>query len=176
VPRLALGEQVTLGKQWGRYNYKSSDCPVCTWLSGAPAAHLTNGQPCNQRRPRQPSQWSSSRTGPSGGSLDCMVCQVAEAWQRSASPGNEGNQLLFTFRCTPDSPVHMQTGKVDCFPFEEPTARGSLGAIKGPPRHPSTSMEHSQVQQHFIDSLQIIFLSLYCVFLSSLCRGTVISL
>jgi hypothetical protein len=41
------------------------------------------------------------------------------------------------------------------------------------PRHIE---EDSQVQQHFVDSLQIILLSLFCVFLSKLCRGTVISL
>jgi hypothetical protein len=104
------------------------------------------------------------------------VCQVTEGWQRSASTGKERNQLLFTVRCALESPVHTQTRKADCFPFEEPTARGSLGAIKGPPRRPSTCVEDSQVQQHFVDSLKIIFLSLFCVFLSKLCRGTVVSL
>jgi hypothetical protein len=37
-------------------------------------------------------------------------------------------------------------------------------------------VEDLQVQPHFVDSLQIILLSLYCVFLSSLCIGTLISL
>jgi hypothetical protein len=37
-------------------------------------------------------------------------------------------------RCAPGSPVHMQTGKTDCFPNEKPTAPRLLGVIKGTPR------------------------------------------
>jgi hypothetical protein len=74
-----------------------------------------------------------------------------------------------TVRCPSYCPMHTQTGKADCFPFEEPTARGSLGAIKGPPRRPSTCVEDSQVQQHFVDSLQIILLSLSLVYFPLSC-------
>jgi hypothetical protein len=130
-----------------------------------PAACLPSGRPCNQRRPRQPSRRSSSCTRLFDAPLECPVCQVAEGWQRSALPGKERNQLLLTVRCAPDSQVDTQTGKADCLPFEEPTVRGSLGAIKGPPRRPSICVEYTQVQQHFVDSLQIILLSLFCVFL-----------
>jgi hypothetical protein len=126
------------GSRWGHCGYKSPDCPVCTGLSGVPAARLANGRSRNQRRPRQSNQRSSSRTVQSGAPPDCLVYQVAEGWQQSASPGKEGNQLLLTVWCAPDCMVHTQIGKADCFPFEEPTTKGSLGAIKGPPRRPST--------------------------------------
>jgi hypothetical protein len=158
-----------LGSSWGRCNYKSLDCPVYTRLFGAPTARLPNSRSRNQRRSRQPNQRLSSRTGlssmPSGQRVE-MVGFIMK--------GNKSATI--TARCAPDSPVHTQTGKVDCFPFEEPTARGSLGSIKGPPRRPSTCVEDSQVQQYFVDSLQIILLSLSCVFLSKLCRDTIINL
>jgi hypothetical protein len=50
------------------------------------------------------------------------------SWNNSGGPAT----LLLTVQCAPDSPVHTQARKADCFLFEEPTARGSLGAIKGP--------------------------------------------
>jgi hypothetical protein len=113
------------GSSWGHCYYKSPNCPMCTGLSGAPAARLTNGR-------RAISAGHVSQANDHQVASDCLVCQVAEGWQRSASPGKEGNHLLFTVQCASDSPVHTQTGKADCLPFEEPTARSSLGAIKGP--------------------------------------------
>ena len=50
-------------------------------------------------------------------------------------------------------------------------ARGPLGAIEGPPRHPYYVVQGSQVQRQFVDTLQINFVSLYCAFLSKLCVG-----
>jgi hypothetical protein len=47
------------------------------------------------------------------------------------------------------------------------------GSPRNIPRH---IVDNSQVHQHFVDSLQIIFLSLFCVILSKLCRVTVISI
>jgi hypothetical protein len=58
------------------------------------------------------------------------------------------------------------TWKAGCLPFEEPTARGSLRAIKGPPKRPSIRGQDSQVQQLIVDSLQIILLSLSLVYFS----------
>jgi hypothetical protein len=182
VPRVALGEEDALGKQLGALrliNHRTAGvhqtirCASRTLAqrSVAQSAPATSAKPTVIKSHRT----VSYATGLSHASPDCPTCQVAEGWQRSASSGKEGNQLLLIVRCALDNPVHTQTGKVDCFPFEEPTARGSLGATKGPLRHQSTCVEHSQVQQHFVDSLQIILPSLYCVFLSSLCRGALIS-
>jgi hypothetical protein len=53
--------------------------------------------------------------------------------------------------------------------------RGSFGVIKGPYRHPYLEVQGSQVQQKNVHTLQINFVSLSCVFLSSLCVGAVIS-
>jgi hypothetical protein len=37
------------GKHWGHHSYNSQDCPVCTGLSGVPAARLANGRPRDKR-------------------------------------------------------------------------------------------------------------------------------
>jgi hypothetical protein len=55
-------------------------------------------------------------------------------------------------------------------------ARNGVGAYKYHSNRPFQDVEHSQVQQHFVDSLQILLLSLSFVFLSSLYRGAFISL
>jgi hypothetical protein len=159
---------------------------VCTRISGAPAARLTNGRPRNQSRPRQTSQRSSSRTGLSGAPPDCLVCQVAEGWPRSDPTVDWSGRHQ-----TVNNVLSGAHRTVWCARRQKaigfyPTARNGVGAYKYPrpgiwrcgsliniPRHIE---EHSQVQQHSVDSLQIILLSLFCVFISKLCRGTFISL
>jgi hypothetical protein len=112
MPRLALGEQAALGKQWGAAAI-SPDYLVCTRLSGAPAARLTNGRPCNQRLPHQPSQRSSSCTGLSGVPSGRRVATVGSngrlTWQ---SPNSKQCHVL----CAPDCPVRPSTENC-CFLF-----------------------------------------------------------
>jgi hypothetical protein len=43
--------------------------------------------------------------------------------------------VLFTVRCTPDSPVHLRTEGKNYLPNGAPTAPSCLGCIKGTPRH-----------------------------------------
>jgi hypothetical protein len=52
---------------------------------------------------------------------------------------------------------------------------GSFGAIKGPYRRPYLEVQGSQAQQKIVDTFQINFVSLSCIFLSSSCVGAVIS-
>jgi hypothetical protein len=120
------------GTSWGCCSYKTPGCPLRQPYVGPTVGRAISAGHDIQANGHQVAS-------------DCPVYQVAEWWQLSALPGKEGNQLVLTVRCAPDSPIHTQKGKADCFPFEERTARGSLGAIKGPPKHPSTRVEDSQV-------------------------------
>jgi hypothetical protein len=75
---------------------------------------------------------------------------------------------------SPDGPVRPQIRNFSSFHLEEVTAPRPHGAIKGPLRHP-LSVQGFQVQQQIVDTLQINYDSVSCVFLSNSCVGTVIS-
>jgi hypothetical protein len=64
VPRLAPATNSSLsGKSEGVAAKKSSDCPVCTGLSGEPTAPVANGRQRNQRATCGPRQRSVGYTG-----------------------------------------------------------------------------------------------------------------
>jgi hypothetical protein len=100
MPRLALGEQAALGKQLGgiaAINHRTVRVS---------AARLTNGRPRSQRRPRQPSQCSSSRARLSGVPSGLRVATIEFngrlMWQ---APDSEQCPV----RCAPDCPVRPST-------------------------------------------------------------------
>jgi hypothetical protein len=120
VPRLALGEQAALGKRLGgdaAINHRTVRCAsrVPGQRSTAQSALATSAKPTVIK-----SHWTVwCTTGLSGVPSGRRVATVGFA--------RKGRKSIIA-HC----PVHTQTRKVGCFPFEEPTARGSLGAIKGP--------------------------------------------
>jgi hypothetical protein len=88
----APDEHAALWKTLRAHVYNLSDCLVRTGLSGVPATRPAKGRPRDQR----------GIHGPANGQMvtpDCPVCHMARGWQRSASPGKEGNRALFTVRC-----------------------------------------------------------------------------
>jgi hypothetical protein len=91
VCQAGSGELAALGKNLTAYDYNSSDCPVCTGLSGEPTVGRANGR---LRDPRETRGRANGREG----APDCPVCtgqcpvrQRLQGCQRSASPNKEGN-------------------------------------------------------------------------------------
>jgi hypothetical protein len=150
----------------------STDCPVCTEQCPVPRLAPPANMPPSRKTQRVADIIHRTiRCAP-----NCPVSQSRPRQRLAAQSAGDAWTSPTVTRPHRTVMVHTQIGKANCFPFEEQTSRCSLGPIKGPPKRPSKSVEHSQVQQNFVDSLQIILLSLSCVFLSKLCRGTVISL
>jgi hypothetical protein len=52
VRQAGSGELATLGKNLTAYGYNSSDCPVCTGLSGEPTVGRANGRARDPRETR----------------------------------------------------------------------------------------------------------------------------
>jgi hypothetical protein len=137
--RLTRREVAALGNSPTAYDYNSSDCPVCTGLSGEPTVGRANGRPDQRSAARSardtwPSQRSEGGTGLSGVHRTCPVRQRLPDLQRSVAPFKEGNRAPDSVRCAPDCPVHPTTeGKIG-LPDLLSTAPSCLGAIKGTPR------------------------------------------
>ena len=67
VRQAGSGELAALGENLTAYGYNSSDCPVCTGLSGEPTVGRANGRP---RDPRETRGRANGREG----APDCPVC------------------------------------------------------------------------------------------------------
>jgi hypothetical protein len=63
VRQASSGELAALGKKLTVYGYNSSDCPVCTGLSGEPTVGRANSRP---RDPRETRGRANSRKGGTG--------------------------------------------------------------------------------------------------------------
>jgi hypothetical protein len=137
------GELAALGNKLTAYSYNSSDCPVCTGLSGEPTVGRANGR---LRYPRETRGRANGREG----APDCPVCtgqcpvrQRLQGCQRSASPDKEGNPHRTVSGGAPDCPVRQATEGKNCLPGLLSTAPSCLGAIKGTPRRMEEDTKHS---------------------------------
>jgi hypothetical protein len=160
VRQAGSGELAALGKNLTAYGYNSSDCPVCTGLSGEPTVGRTNGRLRETR----------GRANGREGAPDCPVCtgqcpvrQRLQGCQRSASPNKEGNPHRTVSGGASDCPVRQATEGKNCLPRLLSTAPSCLGAIKGTPRrmeentkHSLSILEHSHsILAHLFDILVI---------------------
>jgi hypothetical protein len=146
VCQAGSGELAALGNELTAYDYNSSDCPVCTGLSGEPTVGRANGRLRDLRETR-------GRANGQEGAPDCPVCQRLQDCQRSASPNKEGNPHRTVSGGAPDCPARQATEGKNCLPRLLSTAPSCLGAIKRTPRrmeentkHPLSIVDHS----HFI--------------------------
>jgi hypothetical protein len=103
VRQAGSGELATLGKELTAYGYNSSDCPVCTGLSGEPTVGRANGRLRDLRETR-------GQANGREGAPDCPVCtgqcpvrQRLQGYPRSASPNKEGNPHRTVSGGAPDS-------------------------------------------------------------------------
>jgi hypothetical protein len=166
VCQAGSGELAALGNKLTVYGYNSSDCLVCTGLSGEPTVGRANGRLRDLRETR-------GRANGREGAPDCPVCtgqcpvhQRLQGCQWSASPNKEGNPHRTVSGGAPDS-VRWCTG-LSGAPSDRrqellSTAPSCLGAIKGTPRrmkeytkHSLSTLDHSHsILAHLFDILVI---------------------
>ena len=142
VRQAGSGELAALGKNLTAYDYNSSDCPVCTGLSGEPTVGRANGRPAicaghmaepTARRGHQTVWCAPDMSGaPTALRLPTVDCAI---YGKKSGTGH--------VRCAPDCPVRQLTeGKVS-LPRLLSTAPSCLGAIKGTPRRMEEDTKHS---------------------------------
>jgi hypothetical protein len=143
VVQTGSSELAALGNNLTAYDYNSSDCPVCTGLSGEPTVDRANDQ---LRDPRETRGRANGREG----APDCPVCtgqcpmrQRLQGCQRSASPNKEGNPHRTVSGGAPDCPVRQATEGKNRFPGMHSTTPRCLGTIKGTPRRMEEYIKHS---------------------------------
>jgi hypothetical protein len=151
-------ELVALGFFPGYVGYKSLDSP-----REAPDSPML--QPCNGYLPRRQAptvKWCIERSGApqkrksaNQGILCCVLCTYCSL---SGAP--------------PNSPVHPQPGKAGSFQMKLQQLLGPLGLLKGALGGP-TSIQEQPISAYII---WINSFSFSLVYLSSRCRGEVISL
>jgi hypothetical protein len=96
VPRLPAVERASLRFLPRPRGYKTSDCPMCTGLSGV---HRTVR--CASRALTIVHAGHVSLTNGHQVTPDYPVCQVIHGRQRSVSLEKENNRLLCSVRCAP---------------------------------------------------------------------------
>jgi hypothetical protein len=143
VRQAGLGELAVLGKWLTAYDYNSTDCPVCTGLSGEPTVGRANGRPRDPRETRGRANGRKGGTGLSGVHRTVSGAPTAPKRQRSASPNKEGNPHRTVSGGAPDCPVRQATEGKNCLPGMLSTALSCLGAIKGTPRRMEEYTKHS---------------------------------
>jgi hypothetical protein len=150
VRQTGSGELAALGKKLTAYDYNSSDCPVCTGLSGEP----TVGRAIRAGHVAEPTVGRGHRT------VRCAPDSVRCA-NGSKAPtvgfAKEGK------KSAPDCPVRQATEGKNCLPRLLSTAPSCLGAIKGTPmrmeektKHSLSNLDHSHsTLAHLFDILVI---------------------
>jgi hypothetical protein len=124
------------GKCWGHRDYNSSDCPMCTGLSGVPAARLANGRPRDQRVTCGLA--NGQKVAP-----DCPVCHETSGWQCQLRQKRNEITHCSLSGGAPDYPVRPWTECNQGLPNGTQTAPSCLGAIKGTPRRMEQYTKHS---------------------------------
>jgi hypothetical protein len=130
VRQAGSGELAALRKNLTAYDYNSSDCPVCTGLSGEP----TVGCAIRARHVAEPTVGRGHRT------VRCAPDSVRCANDSQAPTvgyATEGK------KSAPDCPVRQATEGMNCLPGMLSTAPSCLGAIKETPRRMEEYTKHS---------------------------------
>jgi hypothetical protein len=154
VCQAGSGELAALGKELTAYGYNSSDCPVCTGLSGEPTVSRANGR---LRDPRGTRGRANGREGHR--TVRCAPDSV-----RCANGSKAANDRLRQIRKdirTGQCPVRQATEGKNCLPGLLSMAPSCLRAIKGTPRrmeentkHPLSIVDHSHFTlAHLFDIL-----------------------
>jgi hypothetical protein len=144
------GELGAIGNKLTAYDYNSSDCPVCTGLSGEP----TVGCAICVRHVAEPTVGRGHRTiRCAPGSVRCANGSLVP----TIGYATEGK------KSAPDCPVRQATEGKNCLPGMLSTAPSCLGTIKGTPRrmeehtkHSLSTLDHSHsIHAHLFDILVI---------------------
>jgi hypothetical protein len=135
VRQAGSGELAVLGNELTAYEYNSSDCPVCTGLSGEPTVGRANGRLRDLRKTR-------GRANGRVGAPDSVRCANGSQAPTVDYVSEGKKSAPDSVRCAPDCPVRQATEGKICLPGMLSTAPSCLGDIKGTPRRMQEHTKH----------------------------------